>query len=150
MSRMWNKYQTFYVSFPLGKHLIRSTTDLSSLTTFMLTLMFHISIFDSLYINKLIDYMRLLYGGGGCIRKFLHIQTWKIFHLSLSFLKGVFVNYLIWWIRKVMLETLNFLFQWWKKGRYFPHYMSDSRYKSGENTDIFVHIITYRLHYIYI
>ena len=43
-----------------------------------------------------------------------------------------------------------FLLQWWKKVRYIRNSLRDSQYKSEENTELYVHIVTSWLHLIYI
>ena len=65
--------------------------------------------------------------------------------------RGLFVNYWIWWIRKVVLETRDILYSNdKKKGRYVHNFMLASQYKSGENTETHIHIVSSWLQVIYI
>ena len=50
-----------------------------------------------------------------------------------------------------MLEIRDiFLFKQWKRGRYIRSFMSASLYKSGENTEMYAHIVSSWLQLIYI
>ena len=51
---------------------------------------------------------------------------------------------------KLYWKDRIFLFQQQNKGRYIWHSMSASQYKSGENTEIYVHIVASWLQFIYI
>ena len=43
--------------------------------------------------------------------------------------------------QKRCVGTTRFLFKQRNKGRYICRYMSDSQYKSGENTEMYVHFV---------
>ena len=70
--------------------------------------------------------------------------------VDLTFFLGTFVKKGIDVSEKLYWKHKKFLFQQWKKGRYICQYMSDSQYKSRENTKMYVYIVASWLQLIYI